>query len=143
MKYHFKITNEARGFSAQCIELPGCITEGDTREELERNMEEALNLYIEEPEDSTDLAALPDKSIKPTKNIVEVKVAPKIAFSFLMRYYRITHGLTQQEAADRIGFNTIYNYQKLETSAANPTLATIAKIKEAFPDFSVDYALAS
>lgn len=141
MKYHFKIDKEDTGFSAQCIELPGCITEGDTMEELQKNMQEALDLYVQEPEDSKDLAALPDQKIKCTKNIVAVTVSPQIAFAFLVRYYRITHGLTQQEASDKMGFNTIYSYQKLESSNSNPTLTTIAKIKKAFPDFSIDYAL--
>ena len=67
MKYHFKIQKEDKGYFAQCIELPGCITQGETLEELQRNMREALNLYIEEPEDSKDLAALPDEKIKRSK----------------------------------------------------------------------------
>ena len=32
-------------------------------EELQKNMQEALNLYVEEPEDSKELASLPDESI--------------------------------------------------------------------------------
>ncbi len=60
MKYHFKICKEKKGFSAQCMELKGCITEGDSLKELFKNMKEALNLYIQEPEDSQDLALLLD-----------------------------------------------------------------------------------
>ena len=51
MRYHFKIHKEDIGYSAQCIELPGCVTQGDTMQELQKNMRDALNLYIEEPED--------------------------------------------------------------------------------------------
>jgi len=40
----FKLTvilreEKERGYSAQCLELPGCITEGETREEALANIE--------------------------------------------------------------------------------------------------------
>ncbi len=101
-------------------------------------MQDALDLYIEEPETSKDLAPLPDASIKLKKDIVEVTVPPQIAFSFMVRRNRILNGLTQQEAAKKMGFDTLYSYQKLEARRANPTLATLTRVKKAFPDFSVD-----
>ena len=58
MKYHFKVHKEGNGYWAECVELLGCITEADSIDELQKNMEEALNLYIEEPENSKELAAL-------------------------------------------------------------------------------------
>lgn len=72
MIYHFKIHKEHAGFWAQCIELPGIFTQGDSKEELEQNMREALNLYLDE--DPATLATItpPDSSIKLSKNIVEV-----------------------------------------------------------------------
>ena len=141
MLYHFKIHKEKGGFWAQCIELPGCVTQGDTMEELRNNMQEALNLYIEEPSDSTDLAALPDNSIKSTKTIVKVAPDPLIAFAFLMRYFRIKHRLTQREAAKKMGLNTLYSYQRLEARKCNPSLKMIAKVKQVYPEFSVDFAV--
>ncbi len=141
MKYHFKIHKEGNGFWAQCIELTGCVTEGDSISELQKNMHEALNLYVEEAEDSRDLAHLPDESIQVTRNIVEIQLDPQIAFAFMVRYCRIKHGLTQQQAAKKMGFDTIYSYQRLEGKRCNPSLKIISKIKQAFPDFSIDYAL--
>ena len=47
MKYQFKIHKEGNGYWAQCIEFEGCITQADSIEELHRNMQEALNLYLE------------------------------------------------------------------------------------------------
>jgi predicted RNase H-like HicB family nuclease len=35
-------------FVAQCEELPGCITQGKTLEEVKRNFAEALELYLED-----------------------------------------------------------------------------------------------
>ena len=50
MKYRFKIHSEEKGYWAECIELKGCITQGDSLEELHQNIREALQLYLEEPE---------------------------------------------------------------------------------------------
>jgi antitoxin HicB len=119
MKYHFRIQKEKKGYSAQCIELEGCITQGDTLKELQRNMEEALNLYVQEPADSEDLASLPKDSIRKSKNVVEVALDPSIAFSFLVRYYRIKHGMTQHQVAKAMGFDNVYSYQRLERRKCN------------------------
>lgn len=141
MKYHFKVHKEGKGYWAECIELVGCITEADSMEELQKNMQEALNLYVEEPEDSKELASLPDESIHAARNIIEVALDPQIAFAFMVRFCRIKHGLTQQQAAKKMGFDTIYSYQRLEGKRCNPSLKIITKIKRAFPEFSVDYAV--
>jgi|GEM_PF-4763323 len=43
-----------KGYSVQCIELPGCISQGETREEALKNTAEAiegyLEAFLEEPE---------------------------------------------------------------------------------------------
>lgn len=141
MKYHFKIHKENKGFWAQCIELSGCVTEADSIDELQKNMHEALNLYIEEPENSKDLSPLPDETIQISRSIVKVQLDPQVAFAFMVRYCRIKHGLTQQQAAKKMGFDTIYSYQRLEGKKCNPSLKIISKIKRIYPDFSIDYAL--
>lgn len=141
MNYHFKIHKEGKGFWAQCIELEGCITQGDSRKELNINMQEALNLYIEEAESSVDLALFPDNAIKPGANTVLVPLDPQVAFAFLVRFYRIKHGMTQQEAAKKLEFASIFSYQRLETRKCNPRLETIASIKKLFPEFSLDYVI--
>ena len=141
MVYHFKVHKEKGGFWAQCLELPGCVAQGDTLKELNKNMQEALNLYIEEPNNSDELAELPNESVNRSKNIVSVAVDPLIAFAFLVRYFRIKYGLTQSEAAKKMGFDTLYSYQRLEARRCNPSLKMIAKIKKVFPEFSVDLAV--
>lgn len=143
MKYHFKVHKEGDGFWAQCMELEGCITQADSMEDLRKRMIEALNLYIEEPADSKELVALPDESISPSRSIVKVQVDPSIAFAFMVRHYRIKHGLTQHETAKKLGFDGIYSYQRLEHKKCNPTLKLLYRIKKVFPDFSVDLALSS
>jgi len=143
MKYHFKVHKEGTRFWAQCLELEGCITQADSRAELDKNMQEALNLYIEEEADSPDLAAMPDGKIKASKTVVAVFVDPQVAFTFLVRYWRIKHGLTQKEAAKRMGFDTLYSYQRLEARRCNPSLKIITMVKKVFPEFSLDSAIAT
>lgn len=120
MRYHFKIHKEHEGFWAECIELSGCLTQANTKEELNTNMQEALNLYLEEVEDFEHLAPLPETSIKVGRNIVEVSVDPSVALAFSIRRQRIQQGLTQREAANQLGMKAVYSYQRLERRC-NPT----------------------
>jgi len=39
------------GYSGQCLELPGAISEGETIEELKENMKEAIQLVLESMEE--------------------------------------------------------------------------------------------
>jgi predicted RNase H-like HicB family nuclease len=139
MKYHFKIHKEKDGFWAECLELDGCATQADSKEDLFKNMQEALNLYLQEPPDSSYLAPLPKKRMTKIPNVVEVLVEPEIAFAFMVRYHRLTNNLTQKQAAKKLGFKNIYSYQRLEKKC-NATLDMIGKLKRLFPSFSVDYA---
>ena len=42
------------GFVASVPALPGCVSQGDTREEALRNIREAIELYLEDCRDSGD-----------------------------------------------------------------------------------------
>ena len=140
MRYHFKVHKEKDGFWAECIELPGCVTQADTKEDLDLSMQEALNLYLEEVEDYEYLAPMPKTSIKEERNVVEVPVDPSVALAFSIRYQRIKQGLTQREAADQLGMKAIYSYQRLE-KRCNPTLDLIYKLVLLFPGLSLDKIL--
>jgi predicted RNase H-like HicB family nuclease/DNA-binding XRE family transcriptional regulator len=138
MTYHFKVHREKGGYWAECLELKGCASEGDTREDLEHNAREALNLYLDEPENSTASFPLP----KPATGagILDVPVDPGIALSVLLRNYRLRHRCTQRQIARRLGMKNLYSYQRLERRS-NPSLQTLQKLKRVFPDLSVDYLL--
>ncbi len=45
--------SEEGGYTVYVPSLPGCISEGDTREEAIRNIKEAIELYLEPVEDDT------------------------------------------------------------------------------------------
>ena len=44
------------GYTAIVPALPGCISEGDTREEALANIQEAIHLYLEPVEDDVPVA---------------------------------------------------------------------------------------
>lgn len=46
--------SEEGGYTVLVPSLPGCISEGDTREEALRNIQEAIDLYLEPVDDDTD-----------------------------------------------------------------------------------------
>lgn len=142
MKYHFKIHKEPKGFWAECLELKGCQTQADSEAELNKNMKTALNLFLSEPSDSSVIFSLPKKSMTGA-HIAAVSVDPKVAFSFYLRRLRLKKGYTQKETAKLMGFKNLYSYQRLESSNANPELATIIQIKQVFPEFSIDAVLAA
>ncbi len=58
--------SEDGGYTAFVPSLPGCISEGDTREQALANIREAIELYLEPVEDDSDFA--------PTAEIVEVTI---------------------------------------------------------------------
>ena len=55
------------GYSVRCVELPGAISEGDTKKEALKNIKEAIELYIETWPDEL-------KRLKKKKEVVEITV---------------------------------------------------------------------
>jgi predicted RNase H-like HicB family nuclease len=53
--------SEEGGFTVSVPSLPGCISEGETREEALANIREAIELYLEPVED--DLPVTPDAEL--------------------------------------------------------------------------------
>jgi len=48
--------SEDGGFTVRVPSLPGCISEGDTREEALTNIRDAIQLYLEPVDDDTAVA---------------------------------------------------------------------------------------
>jgi len=50
MEYHYKVIIEPQaegGYTAYVPKLPGCVSEGETYDETLKNIQEALELYLE------------------------------------------------------------------------------------------------
>jgi len=58
--------SEEGGYTAIVPALPGCISEGDTREEVLKNIHEAIELYLAPVED--------DKTFSPQSEEMEIAV---------------------------------------------------------------------
>lgn len=140
MKYHFKVHTKNLECWAECIELEGCVTQARHIDDLKLNAYEALNLYLDEPEDSKVLFPLPEAIPATSKDVFEVEVEPQVAFSFLLRQTRVAQGLTQKAMAKKLKMENLYSYQRLERRA-NPTLSTVKKIMDIIPDFPFQYVL--
>ena len=58
--------SEEGGFTVIVPSLPGCVSEGDTKEEAVANIKEAINLYLEPVED--------DQTFNPQSENLEINV---------------------------------------------------------------------
>ena len=54
-RYLVVIEETKRNFSAYSPDLPGCIATGETREECEQNMHEAIQLHISGLEEDNEI----------------------------------------------------------------------------------------
>ena len=57
-------SSEEGGYTVYAPSLPGCISEGETREEALNNIKEAVELYLEPVED--------DYTVSPNTEITEI-----------------------------------------------------------------------
>ncbi len=48
MRYAVVIEKTDTGYSAYVPDLPGCVSVGNTRQEMDRNIREAVELYLDE-----------------------------------------------------------------------------------------------
>jgi len=58
--------SEEGGYTAIVPSIPGCISEGDTREEALKNIREAIELYLEPVED--------DQIFTPNAEMIEMSI---------------------------------------------------------------------
>jgi predicted RNase H-like HicB family nuclease len=67
LKFTVILREEAEGFSAQVVELPGCISQGKNREQTLSNIREAIAGYLE---------AFPEElnQLKRKRELVEITV---------------------------------------------------------------------
>ncbi|MCP4160442.1 MAG: type II toxin-antitoxin system HicB family antitoxin [Deltaproteobacteria bacterium] len=137
MKYHFKIHQEEDGrYWSEGIELPHCVTQGDSIHELKMHLKDALDLYLDEPQGSNVTFPLPDESINDSDSIISIPVDCRLAFPIIMKNFRLQKKLTQEEAQHSIGLANRNSYVRLE-NPGNPKIETLDKVVRAFPDFPI------
>jgi len=138
MEYHFELHQEDEGwFWAECVELKGCLSDGDRVEDLKLRLEDALNLYLNEPIGSNMVFPLPDKKLDENTSFLRIPVKSNVAFAMLIRQYRISNRMTLDQAREKIGLKNRNSYVKLE-SAGNPTMDTISMVIKSFPEINLN-----
>jgi len=140
MKYHFKIHQEETGYWGECLELEGCVSQGQDMKELEKNLKDSLNAYLFDP-DNEIVFPFSDPGISKEKDILLIEAEPSIAFSNYLRFLRKNHHLTQEETAKKMGYKATFGYQRLESGKNTVNLTTLVKLKKVFPELSLDFIL--
>lgn len=74
MRVTVLIHEEQDGFWAEVPDLPGCYSQGDTLEELIRNIREAIALFLDIPMREVDLPAASGADPVGAGSLVEVAV---------------------------------------------------------------------
>jgi antitoxin HicB len=121
---------EEGGYVVEFMDIPACVTEGDTLEEAKVMAQEAL---------SGVLASMDSRKIKiPTPSevagddIYYIEPDLRIAFAIVLKQERERQGLTHKPVAERMHVQWAY-YQRIENPRkSNPTLATIEKLQTVF-----------
>jgi len=118
------------GYIVEFIDIPSCVTEGDTLEEAKEMAKEALSAMLFSL-DSRKMA-IPAPSLVKKKGVYYIEPELKIAFAITLKKERERMGLSQKEIAERMNVNWAY-YQRIENPRrTNPTLGTIEKLQKVF-----------
>jgi len=65
MKYHRILKKQRGGYVVKCLELPGCMSEGKTKEKALENVKEAIEGYLE---------AFPKEKSKIKREVIELSI---------------------------------------------------------------------
>jgi antitoxin HicB len=118
------------GYVVEFIDIPSCITEGDTLQEAKIMAKEALSAMLYSL-DSRKMI-IPEPSAVKGRGIYYIEPELKTAFAITPKRERERLGLSQKDVAERMNVNWTY-YQRIENPRrTNPTLRTIEKLQKVF-----------
>jgi antitoxin HicB len=118
------------GYVVEFIDIPSCVTEGDTLEEAQVMAQEALTGVLTSM-DSRKMR-IPVPSQITGDDIFSIEPDLKTAFAISLKQERERLGLTQKEVAERMKVKWSF-YQRIENPRkSNPTLRTIEKLQKVF-----------
>lgn len=121
---------EDNGYLVEFIDLPGCITEGDTLEKAANNGREALTGFLASLFERN--LPIPEPSAVRKKNIYLIEPEPDVAVPVMLRRLRESSKLTQSDVAKVLGIS-YQAYQRLEKPGkSNPTLKTLERLARVF-----------
>lgn len=132
IQYQALIERDGRGYLVSFPDLPGCVTEGRTKDEAHKNAREALSLFLEEARDPRWEVPVPRR--RRAAKYEWIRPFADVAIPLMIRQARARHGLSQRQLAKRLGVS-VQQLQKLETPGkSNPTVKTLAAISDALDE---------
>ena len=118
------------GYEVEFIDIPFCVTEGDTLEEAKAMAKEALTAMLYSL--VSRKMSIPEPSVAKGRGIHYIEPELKTAFAITLKKERKRLGLSQKDVAERLNVNWTF-YQRIENPRrTNPTLGTIEKLQKVF-----------
>ena len=130
--YQLKVHKEDGAYWGEFQDLPGCFTQGDSKEDLLENACEVLSLYLEDARDPK--WNIPKARKRAGKQYIWVSPFEDVAIPLMIRQARIKKGLKQRQLANLSGLS-LQQIQKLETPGkSNPTVKALSAISRALQE---------
>jgi len=126
----FKYDEKEKVYNVRFLDLPGCLTYGETIGEAKVMAKEALTGFLQSV-DARKLK-LPNPSKFKGDEVVYIEPETPVAFAMWLRQQREALGLSQSDVAKKLGIK-YQTYQRIESpSKTNPTLKTILRVEKVF-----------
>jgi len=121
---------EDNGYLVEFIDLPGCITDGDTLEEAATNGRETLTGFLASMYERN--VPIPEPSVVSQEDVYLIEPEPDVAVPVMLKRLRESNKLTQSDVAKVLGIS-YQAYQKLEKPGkSNPTLKTLERLARVY-----------
>ena len=122
--------SDDKAYNVRFLDIPGCITFGETLEEAKTMAKDALTGVLEVLDSRKMNVPEPSQVSEPHIYYIEPEI--NTAFAIWLKKEREKNGLTQSDVARKLGIS-YQAYQRIEDpSRTNPTLKTIRKLEEVF-----------
>lgn len=139
MQYVARVKKDGRHWGISFPDAEGCVTFAERKADVEATAAEALVSWLVAEMVTGQVPPVPRARM--TAGAVLVKVPTRLAVAVRLRQARAAAGLSQAELAERVGVSQ-QQVAKLESSKANPSLDTLAKVAKAL-GMTVDIAFAA
>jgi len=128
IRYQARVYRDGKSYSVEFPDLPGCFSDGESKDKALENAKESLSLYLEEARDPK--WNVPKAKERKGSQYYWVRPYEDVAIPLMIRQARLKHGFSQNKMAELLNM-TVQQLQKLETPGkSNPTVRTLAAITE-------------
>lgn len=123
-------SEEDNGYLVSFVDLPGCITDGETIEEATKNGQEALTGFLASMYERN--VPIPEPSVISQEDVYLIEPEADVAVPVMLKHLRESNRLTQSDVAKVLGIS-YQAYQRLEKPGkSNPTLKTLERLARVY-----------